>query len=77
MRVAVAMSGGMDSTAVALFLKREGHDVTGLHTAPALAIRQFLDISAKSHAGDRHSHSLGGFVSGVFPASRKALSGKV
>jgi tRNA-uridine 2-sulfurtransferase len=31
MRIAVAMSGGMDSTASALLLKREGHEVIGLH----------------------------------------------
>jgi tRNA-uridine 2-sulfurtransferase len=31
MRVAVAMSGGMDSTAAALLLRREGNDVLGLH----------------------------------------------
>jgi tRNA-uridine 2-sulfurtransferase len=31
MRIAVAMSGGMDSTAAALLLKRAGHQVMGLH----------------------------------------------
>jgi tRNA-uridine 2-sulfurtransferase len=31
MRIAIAMSGGMDSTAAALLLKGEGHEVIGLH----------------------------------------------
>lgn len=31
MRIAIAMSGGMDSTAAALLLKREGHELIGLH----------------------------------------------
>lgn len=31
MRIAVAMSGGMDSTATALILKNQGHEVIGLH----------------------------------------------
>ncbi len=31
MRIAVAMSGGMDSTACALILKGQGHEVHGLH----------------------------------------------
>ena len=31
MRVAVAMSGGVDSTASALILRKEGHEVVGLH----------------------------------------------
>ncbi len=31
MRIAVAMSGGMDSTAAALLLKRKGHEIIGLH----------------------------------------------
>jgi tRNA-specific 2-thiouridylase len=31
MKIAIAMSGGMDSTAAALILKRKGHDVLGLH----------------------------------------------
>ncbi|MGO9122466.1 MAG: tRNA 2-thiouridine(34) synthase MnmA [Desulfomonilaceae bacterium] len=31
MKIAIAMSGGMDSTAAALILKRKGYDVLGLH----------------------------------------------
>jgi tRNA-specific 2-thiouridylase len=31
MRIAVAMSGGMDSTAAALLLKKQGHEIVGLH----------------------------------------------
>ncbi len=31
MRIAVAMSGGMDSTAAVLLLKNEGHEILGLH----------------------------------------------
>jgi tRNA-uridine 2-sulfurtransferase len=31
MRIAVAMSGGMDSTAAALLLKQAGHEVVGFH----------------------------------------------
>src|SRR5271165_5914076 len=50
MRVAVAMSGGMDSTAVALFLKKEGHDVTGLH----MRLHSQSDVAWTSAQGAAH-----------------------
>ncbi len=76
MRVAVAMSGGLDSTAAALILKRQGHEVVGLHMrlhagsdktwplAQAAAQRVGVDVQLVDLAGEFSRLVIEPFVAG-------------
>lgn len=48
MKILLGMSGGLDSTCAALFLKRQGHDVTGV----VLKMHEYTDIQSAEIAAE-------------------------